>query len=364
MMVRIAWAVLALAAPAVAGTQAAPTLYDQGVAARRAGDAARAATLLGQAVRADPASADAQLQYGYALLALGRLGEADAAFAASLRLAPAYDDARVGRALVAERRGDLGAARAFLAPVAAEHVEGAALRTRLAGAPLATSWTLDLDATATHLAGQPDWRQFDAQLSRRLAGGAVLAGRVEAARRFGRGDVYGEVRGEVPLGPTASVYLLAGATPHADFRPRWQLGAGGRVRAHGGATPTVLTFDARHAAYRSGKVTLLNPGIEQYIAKGRAWLTAQSINLLDHGKVRMGALGRADVMASDRLRLFGGAADAPDVDQGIVVRTRTYFAGASLALGPRTDVRLSGAFDRPDRGARRASLSLGTTVRF
>jgi hypothetical protein len=53
--------------------------YDQGVAARRAGDASRAAPLLEQAVREVPVSADAQVQLGHALLEVGRLDESDRA---------------------------------------------------------------------------------------------------------------------------------------------------------------------------------------------------------------------------------------------------------------------------------------------
>ena len=78
-----------------------------------------------------------------------------------------------------------------------------------------------------------------------------------------------KLRGETPVGAGGSVYLLAGGTPGADFRPRWQVGAGGRARVSGGATPTVLTLDLRHASYRSGKTTLINPGIEQYLFGGQ-----------------------------------------------------------------------------------------------
>lgn len=360
LLILSAWAV---ATPVAA--QTAPTPYDQGVAARRAGDTVRAADLLAQAVRDAPESSDARMQYGYALLALGRLREADSAFSEALRIAPAYDDARVGRALVAEREGALDRARAQVAPVAADNEEANALRQRLARTGDARRWALDADASATRVGdGQPDWRQLDVQLGYRADSGARIAGRIEAARRFDRGDVYGEVRGEVAVGPGNSVYLLAGATPSADFRPRWQLGAGGRARLGKSAAPTVLTLDARHADYRSGRTTLINPGIEQYFAGGRAWVTLRSINLVSDGKLLSGALIRGDLLANDKLRLFVGAANAPDVDQGIVSRTRSLFAGAAVELSPALALRLSVARDRPTIGASRIGLSLGMTVRF
>jgi YaiO family outer membrane protein len=239
------------------------------------------------------------------------------------------------------------------------------MRQRLAAIRAEPRWTLDVDAGVTRLArGQSDWRQLDIQLGHRSDSGARLAGRIEAARRFERSDVYGELRGETPVDADSSVYLLAGGTPGADFRPRWQVGAGGRARVNGGATATVLTLDLRHASYRSGKTTLLNPGIEQYLFGGKAWLTLQSINLVDSGDLLSGGLARIDVQASDRLRLFGGAANAPDVDQGIVSRTRSLFAGASVGLDDRIALRFSVSRDRPSIGASRTGVSVGTTVRF
>ena len=345
--------------------QTAPTAYDQGVAARRAGDNGRAIVLLEQAVREVPDSADAHVQLGYALLAQGRLDAADLAFGDALRLAPAYDDARIGQALIAERKGAFDRARVLVAPVAAANEDANNLRRRLAAVRGERRWSVDVDGGLTRLGrGQPDWRQLDVQVAHRRDSGTRLAGRIESARRFGRSDVYGEVRGEVPVGAGSSAYLLAGGTPGADFRPRWQIGAGGRARIGGGAAPTVLTLDARHASYRSGKTTLINPGIEQYIGGGKAWLTLQSINLIDDGDLLSGGLGRVDAMASDQLRLFAGAANAPDVDQGIVSRTRSLFAGAALDLGDKATVRMSISRDRPTIGADRTGLSVGTTVRF
>lgn len=359
------WLLGSLVAATPLSAQTAPTTYDLGVAARRAGDAVRAVALLEQAVRDAPQSADARVQHGYALLALGRLDQAESAFGEALRLAPDYDDARVGQALVAERRGAIDQARALVAPVAADHEDANVLRRRLASVRAERRWSVDVDGSATRVGrGQPDWRQLDIQLSHRLNGGARIAGRIEAARRFDRSDVYGEVRGEVPVGTGSSAYLLAGGTAGADYRPRWQVGAGGRVRVNNGAATTVLTLDARHASYRSGKTTLINPGIEQYLTGGRAWITLQSINLIDDGDLLTGWLGRVDVLAGDRLRLFGGAANGPDVDQGIVSRTRSLFAGASVGLSKSIDLRISVSRDQPTVGADRTGLIVGTTVNF
>ena len=57
--------------------------YDRAVAARLADDPALAVSLLEPWLAERPDDADARLQYGYALLALGRFDEAEAAFQAA-----------------------------------------------------------------------------------------------------------------------------------------------------------------------------------------------------------------------------------------------------------------------------------------
>ncbi|MDQ4088185.1 MAG: tetratricopeptide repeat protein, partial [Pseudomonadota bacterium] len=93
-----------------------PSAYDQGVAARRAGDHLRALSLLRQAAAQEPANADVHLQIGLTHLALGQLDEAETAFRRTLELAPDYADARIALARLAQRRGDEAAALAELEP--------------------------------------------------------------------------------------------------------------------------------------------------------------------------------------------------------------------------------------------------------
>ena len=58
-------------------------------------------------------------------------------------------------------------------------------------------------------------------------------------------------------------------------------------------------------------------------------------------------------MPSDRLRLFAGAADAPDLDAGMVIDTFSLFGGLSLDVGDRLTLRLSLAHDDPEGPADR-----------
>ncbi|HEX8580085.1 MAG TPA: YaiO family outer membrane beta-barrel protein [Allosphingosinicella sp.] len=347
----------------------APTsAYEQAVAARQAGDNGRAISLLRQVVATEPANADAHLQLGLALLAAGDLKAAEASFRRTLEIAPAYEDARIGLARVAQRRGDLSAARTLLGPVNPANRDAADLRASLEASDTAGyRWQLNLDGSYSALEGdaQPDWREGVAQLRYQLDAGTALGATVEVSRRFGRTDTYGELRLDRRLAGGNGFYLLAGATPGADFRPEWQIGGGGTLRLRGGANPTALTIDARQARFQSGNIQTVTPGVEQYLAGGRAWATARWINIFDeNGTRRSGWLGRGDYMATERLRLFAGIADAPDVSEGVVVDTFSLFGGLSYDVDDRRTLRLSLAHEDREQGSDRLQIGLGLGWRF
>jgi len=354
-----------LATPLHAQSLSPADAYRQAVAARQQGDPQRAVDLLAPVVAADPANADAQVQLGYALLALERLDEAEHAFRAALAVAPAYADASLGLARIAQRRGDNEAALRELAPVDPSNPEARTLRAQLAGAA-GTRWSLDVDGSYSAVEGaQPDWREGTMQLRHQASEATAVSARVEAARRFGATDVYGEVGVEHKLSSRARAYVTLGFTPDADFRPRYQIGAGGSLRVTDGGTATVLTLDARQAEFAAGDVQTVSPGIEQYLAGGRVWLTARWINLFDeNGDHQSGYLIRADGQVMDRLRLFAGMSDAPDTSEGIVVDTRSYFGGVSYDLDERVTLRASLAREDRETGADRTQFGLGLGLRF
>lgn len=339
--------------------------YQAAVQARLAGDADRAVDLLEVVVAADPRNADAQVQLGLAQLARGRLDAAETAFRAALAIAPAYADARIGLARVAQRRGDRVDALRELQPVDAANEEAAALRRQLSSQPAPSRWQLDLEGSYSSLSGPlPDWKEAAAQLRYRPDETTVFGGRIEYARRFGIDDVYGEVSAEGSIAPGIRGYVTFGATIDPDFRPEWQIGAGGSARLRGGAYATVLTLDARQARFSAGDVQSVTPGIEQYIG-GRFWVTGRWINLFDEtGTHRSGFLVRGDLMPVDPLRLFVGYSDAPDTDEGMVVDVRSVFGGISYDLDPRTTLRLSLAHEDRATGADRTQFGLGVGLRF
>ncbi|SMF61191.1 YaiO family outer membrane beta-barrel protein [Allosphingosinicella indica] len=355
-----------MAAPLPAQTLTPELAYREAVAARQSGDAQRAVDLLGPLVAADPANADAQVQLGYALLALDRTDDAERAFQSALAAAPGYADAHIGQARIAQRRGDRAAALRALSPVGRDNADAEALRAQLRAPGEAYLWSLDIDGGYSFVEDpQPDWREGSLQIRRQANGRTGLHGRAEIARRFGNSDVYAELGLDHRLSDRARIYLTLGGTPGADFRPRYQIGAGGSVRISDGGDATALTLDARQAEFAGGDVQTLAPGIEQYFAGGRLWLTARWIHLFDEtGRHQSGYLVRADGQATDRLRLFAGLSDAPDTSEGLVIDTRSFFGGVSFDVSSTTTLRLSLAHEDRDTGADRTQIGLGLGLRF
>lgn len=356
---------VALAAGPVHAQDEGRGVYDRAVAARLNGDPAAAVALLEPMLAKEPGDADAQVQLGLAQLALNRLDDAEKAFRAALIVAPDYDDAHIGLARTAQRRGDRAAAVRELDLIRTPNPDADALRTQLAGERTQPGWQLDLEGGYSFVEGTPpDWKEAAVQLRRQFSSGTAVGGRVEYARRFGIDDVYGEVTVEQRLSTRARGYISFGGTIDPDFRPEWQIGMGGSFKVSDGSNATVLTLDGRQSRFTSGDVQSLSPGIEQYFG-GSFWLTARWINLFDEqGKRRSGYLARGDWQAMPPLRLFVGASDAPDTDEGRVVDVRTIFGGVSYDLAPRTILRASLAYEDRATGFDRTQLGLGLGFRF
>lgn len=327
----------ALAVPATA--QTAEQDYQAGVAARHSGDPEEALLRLERAVQAEPENSDIHLQIGFAHLAMGDLDAAEAAFRRTLDLAHDYEDAKLGLARVADRRADgAAAARPW-------------------------RWRVDLDGSYSEVDRQADWQSATLLVQHRPGANTTLGMMADATHRFDRTDIYGEARVDYRFGFGGNVYALIGGTRDADHRPEWQFGAGAGFRLHGGPYATILRLDIRQAAYPAGDAQTVSPGLEQYLT-GRAWITAQWINVWDRFAHSSGWLVRGDVMPNDRLRLFAGAADAPDLDAGLVIRTHSLFGGVAMDVGDHFTLRLSLAHDDPEGPADRDTLAFGLGYRF
>jgi YaiO family outer membrane protein len=355
--------VLALAVPAAAQTAAQD--YEAGVAARQAGNPDEALRTLNRAALVDPDNADIRLQIGLACLAAGRLDEAEAAFRRTLELSPDYDDARLGLARVALRRGEYDVARVELDGIRQPHAEADALRTQIeaAIAEVPWRWRIDLVGSYSWVDRLADWQSATLVVQHRFDERTTVGATADATRRFDRADIYLEARVDHRFAPGAYVHFLVGGTPDAEYRPQRQFGVGAAIRAHGGPYATVLRLDVLQAQYRSGDVQTVTPGIEQYI-DGRAWITVQWINIWGRFRHESGWQVRGDVMPTDRLRLFAGASDAPDLDVGFAIETFSLFGGVSLDVGNHLTLRLSFAHEDPRGPADRDTLGIGIGYRF
>lgn len=337
------------------------TLYQAAVADRLAGRNQQAVTRFEQVLAARPDDVDARLNLGLALLALGRLDEAETAFRQVVARAPRYADAWVGLIRVQQRRGDLAAARqtAEEALVAAPADPSLmALRGELQ--PRA-DWRLDLNLSRSRLpAGLPDWTEVRIGASRSIGGGWRAGAAVEVTERFGERDTYLEGRVDHVFADGLA-YVAVGGSLDADYRPELALLAGGERRLTG---LVAGTLDASVANYPSGTVSGLHPGVRLDLAQGRLRLVARWINLWDEtGQYRDGYAASARWLATDRLALRAGYADAPESSEGVTVDVRSWHAGLDFVLSDR--VTLRGGYVSEDRGSyEREELSVGISWRF
>lgn len=333
---RAIWLALAAAFAAPLSAQSSND-YEQAVAARQAGDAATAVVLLDRWLAAHPQDSDALVQRGYAHLALDNRQAAEDDFRAALLIAPDYEDARAGLALLADRS-------------AAERSDG----FLLAGG----AWS-DLGS------GGQDWWEASLSAEAPLTADLSLGGRASWYRRFGLEDV--ELEARIAAHPSDDLWLRASivGTPSADFRPEIALAGGADLRVAEGAQATVLSIDAAWQRFPLQDIFTVTPGITQYFGDGRWSGTLRGIGIVpESSDFELGVLGRLDYATGARQRLFVGAAYSPDTDLGIVTRVTSAFAGAEFPLGDRFSVLPSIAHEWRDGGPDRTELRIELKTAF
>jgi YaiO family outer membrane protein len=341
--------------------------YDSALALRRVGRHAEAAAAFGQLSVARPADPDVWLNLGLSELALGRYERADQALATVLRLAPAYQDARLAYARSAFFRGDRAEAERRLAPLLAAGApdpEVAALQVRIAAPPeVPLKWRLDAYGAYSRLTKDlPSWRLAGAALGRSFNGGSSLTGAVEWSERFDIKDTYFELRGAGRLGAWSG-YAAVGATPDADYRPEVAILAGATApRLPAGAGSLEFALDAAWRRFPVGDVRTLQPSATVYL--GRVALTGRWVNTWDErDQYRSGYNIQLGFAPTARLRLSGGWTAAPESSQGITVDVEALNLGAAYEINDRTAVRLDAVHeDRP--GYDRDEVAIAFTRRF
>lgn len=308
--------------------------YDRAVAARLADDPALAVSLLEPWLAERPDDADARLQYGYALLALGRFDEAEAAFQAVLAIAPDYADAQTGLTLVRQRRASPKETRQpyVIADGSLSDLEG----------------------------GQSDWHEGGITLALPVGSSDTMELRGNWFERFDLKDT--ELSVSYTHRATDDLWLrLAGsATPDADFRPEVGIIAGFDYRLGRNA---VATLDAGWQRFPLQEVLSLRGGLTRYFGGGRFALSAFARAVLaDGGDPLLGGSLRADYLPRERARLFVGVASGPETDLGEVRDTTSLFGGGEIPLTD--DISLLGSLAREWRetGADRTEGRLGVKL--
>lgn len=339
------------------------TLYQQGVAARRAGRAAEAAALLAAVVQARPEDVDARLNLGLALFALDRLDEAEREFARVVADSPTYLEAHVARARTASRRGDTAAALLHLSQAEAlgPGNPDIAEARRSVMASEAPGWQIDATVARSDLgADLASWEEVSLGLLRQINPRTSIGASVASTERFGLRDVYIEasINRRFSWG---GGYLALGGTPDADYRPEAALRAGVEVPVGRGVATTLDTSAAR---FPVGTISSVQPGIQWSGASGRLTVGARWINTWDeNGDRQDGFALRSTVAVHERLTLRIGFADAPETSEGVTTPVVSHSLGVEFAVTDRIDIRLTGVDE--DRGAYdRREVSVGLGLRF
>ncbi|MFB0613074.1 YaiO family outer membrane beta-barrel protein [Aurantiacibacter poecillastricola] len=330
MTLRLLTIVFLLSVFGTAPALAQDSLYERGVAARLADDPELAASLLENWLAQHPGDVDALVQYGYALLALGRLDEARSAFESVLETAPDYTDAAQGLSLVVARRNSSdGAARGFVL------VQGGLSDPQ----------------------GQDNWHELGivASLPIDRETTADVAG--TWFERFGAEDA--EVGVLVTHRATQDLWLRLGGsvTPSADFRPETGITAGFDARI---AESTVARLDGSWQRFPLQEVWMISPGFTQYFGGGRfaASLTGRIVSA-EGEDAQIGGTLRADYLPRERTRLFVGVAAGPETDLGVVRDTTSAFLGGEIPLTEDLSLLGSVAQEWRENGGNRSEARIG-----
>jgi YaiO family outer membrane protein len=331
------------------------------------GDFAGARRLADDLLQDFPDNPEAMLLDARIALLEGDHARAEQSFAVVAASDPSNAEALVGLGDARGARGDDAAARQAYEQALALEPNSADIAQRLA-APPRRKWRLDLGSEISELsAGLGTWTDSGAVLSYRLTPDTSVAARIRLATRFGRTDTQIEGRVDHAFAPSFSGFGAIAGTPDADFLAAFSIGGGASWRATEGVPllgPVLLNLDARYDIFEESDIVTVSPWIQTYFFDERLGLSARWVHSQDDGGRRSdGYVVRADLTVTDRLRLFGGYGDAPEISDGTLVETRTIFGGAAFDLSD--DLTLQSSYAHEQRpNFDRDIFGLGLAVRF
>ncbi|BCM20924.1 YaiO family outer membrane beta-barrel protein [Mesorhizobium sp. J8] len=331
------------------------------------GDTPRARALVDGVLATTPANVEALGLDGRIALLEANYTRAGQSFRRVLALEPQNVEALVGIGDLRRAEGDDDAARQAYHQALAIDPGSADVEQRLA-VPPPRKWRLDVGSEVSDLTnGLGNWTDSSAGLAYRLSPRTTLSGHTRLATRFGRADVQIEGRIDQAFTPAFSAYVLAAVTPNADFLARHSAGAGASWQVVAPAKafgPLSLNIDARYDNFADASVTSIQPWIQGYILDGRLGLSARWVHAEDDIGTRAdGYVLRADFAATPRFNVFAGYADAPEIDDGALVPTRTVFGGISFDVSDPLTLRASIAHEQRPAFDRNL-FGLGLAARF
>ncbi|MDN5926211.1 MAG: YaiO family outer membrane beta-barrel protein [Hyphomicrobiales bacterium] len=331
------------------------------------GDTGRARGLVNNVLQRAPGNTEARLLDARIALLEGDYPRAERKFAAMAASDPKSAEALIGLGDARRARGDDPGARQAYGRALALEPGSADIQNRLA-APLPRKWRLDIGSEVSDLsAGRGTWTDSSVGLSYKVTPETTIGARTRLATRYGKTDVQIEGRIDQAFSPSFSVYGLAAATPDADFLARFSLGGGASWRAiprTNGFGPVFLNLDVRYDQFATSDVATFSPWVQGFLFNDRLALSARWVHAQDDTHTRAdGYVLRADVVVTPRLNVFAGYADAPEIDDGSLIPTRSVFGGASFDITG--DLTLRGSFAHEERPAfDRNTFGLGITARF
>lgn len=331
------------------------------------GDLVGARALVDAMAAEHPDNADVQVLAARISMQEGDARAAEEQFLFILERQPDNSEALVGLGDAQRARGDDRAARISYGKALVLEPASADIQQRL-NQPPPTKWRADIGTEVSDLTGgRPPWTDNAFALSYALQPQTVIAGRTRMATRYDETDVQIEARIDHAFSQDFSAYGLVAGTPDADFLARFSVGGGASWRAYapaGPRGPLLLTLDGRHDVFADTSVTTISPAAQYFFFDERLGLQVRWIHSVnDEGTSVNGYAIRADFVATDRLRLFAGYSDAPEISEGTLIETKTVFTGTSLDLSDRLTLRAN--YAREDRETfDRNIFGFGLSVRF
>ena len=292
---------------------------------------------------------------------------AEERFLVILKREPDNSEALVGLGDAQRARGDDRAARTSYGKALALEPASADIQQRL-NQPSPKKWRADIGAEVSDLTGgRSSWTDNSFGLSYALQPQTILGARARIATRHGQTDTQIEARIDHAFSQDFSAYGILAATPDADFLARHSFGGGASWRAYAAAGPSgplLLTLDGRHDVFDDTAVTTFSPAAQYFFFDEKLGLQVRWIHSFnDEGSSANGYAIRADLAATDRLRLTAGYSDAPEISEGALVDTRTVFTGVSFDLSDTLTLRANYAHEHRATFDR-SIFGLGVAVRF